>query len=153
MLLFLNLSQSKYTSTNCMNKLVKYEDVVYKILLVLYSFSVVFHTLNTGDTTRGSNSENWSELGHLSEIIMWTLFMLIIGLLFTSLLVWLIYFIYKLEYKNILYIFFASLLSAFWIIGATANDGLPDYNFHMLLLMCIVIINIFLRYKLFKVIE
>ena len=140
-----------------MIKIKKYEDLVYKILLVLYSFSVVFHTLNTGDTTRGSNSENWSELGHLSEIIMWTLFMLIIGLLFTSLLVWLIYSIYKLKYKNIIYIFFyilfASLLSAFWIIGATANDGLPDYNFHMLLLMSIVIINIFLRYILFKVIE
>jgi hypothetical protein len=140
-----------------MIRIKKYEDLVYKILLVLYSFSVVFHTLNTGDTTRGSNSENWSELGHLSEIIMWTLFMLIIGLLFTSLLVWLIYSIYKLKYKNIIYIFFyilfASLLSAFWIIGATANDGLPDYNFHMLLLMSIVIINIFLRYILFKVIE
>ena len=140
-----------------MIKINKYEDLVYKILLALYSFSVVLHTLNTGDTTRGSNSENWSELGHLSEIIMWTLFMLIIGLLFTSLLVWLIYFIYKLEYKNILYIFFyilfASLLSAFWILGAIADNGLPDYNFHMLFLMCIVIVNVLLRNKLFKIIN
>ena len=140
-----------------MIKIKKYEDLVYKILLGLYSFSVVFHTLNTGDTTRGSNSENWSELGHLSSTIMWVLFILIVVLLFTSLLVWLIYFIYKLKYKNILfiicYILVASFLSAFWFIGATANDGLPGYNFYMLFLMCIVIVDVLLRNKLFKIIN
>jgi hypothetical protein len=145
-----------------MNKLVKFETKFYNILLIVYSIihliSVIFHILNTGDTSSDGSIKNWSKLGDISENIMLALFLIIIGLIFISFVVWLIYFIYRLKYKNILlifsYILVASLLGFFpivFILSAPNPD--PYHNFHMIFLTSIVIINVLLRNKLFKTIN